>query len=338
MSHGKSETKCFSDRYVQSDEDGREQLFEELFALHYHTPQPVPDNLANTLKEVIISTHALPKEANSDTLHVVIVQELFDGFQQFCMSNSSKIDYAWNATVLFTAKLDEQKITKDEFDAHAFAVTELKWWVAENCSDDHCDMSGTTSNSVLDSDSSIPSITRAEMEEDGAQQLANLSKICKYRRACIVHKVIAARALRDGYAPSLELDGTLFQGSLELRSIEFALQCSEEKEADDSYQTSCDVIAATFELRACAKSLLNTLPRDDCVFPERYRIPDLKPGDDGKRERLASWKAALQAVVVGKRSNGNFALMAYAGLALQNLRDPRDETSTELFSFDKIVF
>jgi hypothetical protein len=74
------------------------------------------------------------------------------------------------------------------------------------------------------------------------------------------------------------------------------------------------------------------------VFPERYRIPDLKPGGDGKRERLASWKAALQAVVVGERSNSDFALRAYAGLALETLRSPRDETSAELFSFDNMVF
>jgi hypothetical protein len=46
----------------------------------------------------------------------------------------------------------------------------------------------------------------------------------------------------------------------------------------------------------------------------------------------------LQAIAVDERSNNNFALMAYAGLALQNLRDPRDETSAELFSLDNMVF
>jgi hypothetical protein len=339
MSYGKSEIKRFSDRYGQSDEDGREQLFEKIFALHHHTPQPVPDDLANTLKAVIISTHMLPKEVNSDTLQVYIMQELFWGFHHFCMSNPSKIDYAWNAMVFFIAKLDELNVAEDKFDAHAFAVTELKYWIAENCSDDHCDMSGTTSNAVLDSDSSILAITRAEMEENEAQQLANLARNRKDRKQCIVNKVIAARALRDGYVPSPSgPDGTLFQGSLELRSIEFALQRNEEQGTEDGYQTSCDVIAATYQLRACAKSLLDILPRDGCVFPERYLIPDLKPGDDSKLERLASWKAALQAVVVGERPNSNFALRAYAGLALENLRSPRDETSAELFSFDNTVF
>jgi hypothetical protein len=337
MSYGKSEIKRFSDRYDQSDDDGREQLIEELFALHYHMPQSVPDDLANTLKEVIISTHMLPKEANSDTMQVYIMQELYDGFHNFCMSNPSEIDYAWNTMVLFVAKLGEHKVAGDEFDAHAFAVTELKYWIAENCSDDHCDMRHTTSNPVLDSDSSILSIKRANMEEDEAQQLANLAKNREIRKQCIVNKVIAARALRDGYAPSGP-GGTFFQGSLELRFIEFALQGNEEQGAEDGYQTSCDVIAAIFQLRACAKSLLDILPRDGCVFPERYLIPDLKPGDDSKLERLASWKAALQAVVVGERPNSDFALRAYAGLALENLCSPRDETSAELFSFDNMVF
>jgi hypothetical protein len=165
MSYGKSEIKQFFDRYGQSDEDGREQLFEELFALHYHTPQPVPDDLANMLKEIIISTHMLPKEANSDTMQVYIMQELYDCFHNFCMSNPSEIDYAWTAMVLFIAKLGKLKGTEDEFDAQAFAVTELMWWIAGSCSDNHCDMSHTTSKSVLDSDSSILSITRAEMEK-----------------------------------------------------------------------------------------------------------------------------------------------------------------------------
>jgi hypothetical protein len=103
MSYGNSEIKRISDRYGQSDEDGREQLFEELFTLHYHMPHPVPDDLANTLKAVIIATHTLPKEANGDTMEVYIMQELYDSFQQFCMSNPSEIDYAWNAMVLFIA-------------------------------------------------------------------------------------------------------------------------------------------------------------------------------------------------------------------------------------------
>jgi hypothetical protein len=211
MSYENSEIKRISDRYGQSDEDGREQLFEELFTLHYHMPHPVPDDHANTLKRSLLRRiRSLPKEANSDTMEVYIMQELYDGFQQFCMSNPSEIDYAWNAMVLFIAKLDEHKITKDEFDAHTFAVTELKWWIAENCSDDHCDMSGTTSNAVLDSDSSILALTRAEMEENEAQQLANLARNRKDRKQCIVNKVIAARALRDGYAPAPSGPGGTF--------------------------------------------------------------------------------------------------------------------------------
>jgi hypothetical protein len=253
------------------------------------------------------------------------------------MPNPSEIESAWNAMVLFIAKLDEHEVAEDEPDAHTFAVTKLKYWIAEFSSADHCNMRYTTSNPVLDSDSSILSITRAKMEEDEAQQLANLAKNRKNRKRCIVNKVIAARALRDGYAPSGP-GGSLFQGAKELRSIEFALQRNEEEGTEDGYQTSCDAIAATYQRRACAKSLLDILPRDSCVFPELYRIPDLKPGDDGKRERLTSWKAALQAIAVDERSNNNFALMAYAGLTLQNLRDPRDETSAELFSLDNMVF
>lgn len=46
----------------------------------------------------------------------------------------------------------------------------------------------------------------------------------------------------------------------------------------------------------------------------------------------------LAEFIVGdKASRSDFAVMAYAGLALENLREPRDETSVELFSFDNLV-
>lgn len=337
MAHDFSDTDRISCWYNDSNDEGHEQLFEDLFFSGYKSSQPVPNDLAKALQAIFISTNVLPKVASSDTMHIEIMQEICWGLQRFCMSNPSAIDYAWEVVSIFISELGKPKFDKDAFDVHAFAVTELKYWIAEFPSSDHCNMSGTTSNPVLDTDSSIVSITQAQLEEDEAQQLANLAKNRNDRKRCIVNKVIAARALRDGYAPSGPRS-SLFQGASELRSIEFALQSNGKGMSDDSYQTSCDSIAATFQLRACAKNLLAILPEDGCTFPQTYRIPDLKIGPLGKEERLVGWKAALQTIIVGKRSNTNFALTAYASLALENLRNPRDETSAELFSFDSILF
>jgi len=63
-------------------------------------------------------------------------------------------------------------------------------------------------------------------------------------------------------------------------------------------------------------------------------------GEEGRSVRLEMWKEALERIVIGEQQVGrrDFALMSYAGLALGNLSDPRDETSEELFSWAKIVF
>ena len=50
---------------------------------------------------------------------------------------------------------------------------------------------------------------------------------------------------------------------------------------------------------------------------------------------------ALERIVIDEQQQGgrrDFALMGYAGLASESLRDPRDETSEELFSWGECCF
>ena len=100
-------------------------------------------------------------------------------------------------------------------------------------------------------------------------------------------------------------------------------------------KNSGDAIAATFLLRACAKSLLDCLPDEGCEFHELWEMVPVEAGEEGRRTRLGMWKEALEGFVVGER--GWFEMMGYAGLALENLRDPRDERSEELFSRGNVV-
>ena len=63
-------------------------------------------------------------------------------------------------------------------------------------------------------------------------------------------------------------------------------------------------------------------------------------GEEGRSVRLRMWKEALERIVIDEQQGGkrDFTLMGYAGLTLENLRDPRDETSEELFSWAGVVF
>ena len=101
-------------------------------------------------------------------------------------------------------------------------------------------------------------------------------------------------------------------------------------------QSSGDAVAATFLLRACAKSLLASLPGGGCEFHEVREMASIGIGEVGRSVRLGMWKKALEGFVVG--AQGGFEMICYAGLALKNLRDPRDEGSEELFSWGRVVF
>lgn len=141
----------------------------------------------------------LREPADFDTMHVVFMQGLFFGMQYFCLSTPEGIDWAWGATTLFMIRLGDVDVKPGRFDPCEFVRAELEYWIAEFPSDDHCDMKGVTENDVRDGDSSILSITKDQWDSDVAQQLANLARNREECRQCIVNKVIAARAMRDGY-------------------------------------------------------------------------------------------------------------------------------------------
>jgi hypothetical protein len=274
-------------------------------------------------------------------MYIVVIQELCWGMQRFCLSAPPGIDYAWNATMLFISQLGKIHIEPGQFDTHAFVATNLKYWIAEFASDDHCGMDGVTSSSVRDDDISVITVTRSQWDANSVEQLANLAQNREARKRCVVHKVIAARALRDGFAPPGPRQ-TAFSGACELRFIESALHCRHNGTVYDGghCQSSADAIAATFQLRACAKSLLALLPSEGCEFHDLWEMPAIEAGAEGRTARLRAWKEALERIVVDEQRAGRceFALMGYAGLALENLRNPRDETSEELFSWGSIVF
>lgn len=325
-------------QYHDGEDDRREEMFAGLYTSHYHGPDTAPEELARLLTQLVLALDVLPKKSDVDTLQIIVFMELFWGMQLFCVATPTGIDFAWNATDAFIKGFKGVEVAKGEFDVYEFAVDQLKYWTSEFCSDIRCYMQGVTSASdVRDGDSSVLSIKQNDWNGDATEQLANLARNRKERRHCVVNKVLAARALRDGYVypgPG----GSLFQGARELRDIEFPLQRTGERGVDDGYQSGCDVIAAMFQLRACARTLLDVLPKEGCVFPERYRIEPLGPGETGRSDRLSAWKQALSEFIVGEKAGrSDFAVMAYAGLALENLREPRDESSVELFSFDNLV-
>lgn len=69
-------------------------------------------------------------------------------------------------------------------------------------------------------------------------------------------------------------------------------------------------------------------------------IPPLRAGKEGKEERLEKWKEALAAFIVSdgeERSQNDFTLACYAGMALKNLPSPRDEASADLFAWANLA-
>ena len=110
------------------------------------------------------------------------------------------------------------------FDTRAFVAENPKYWIAEFASDDRCDVDNVTSSPVRDGDVSVVFVTQDLWGKDRAEQFANLSQDCEARKRCIVHKVLAARALMDRFAPK-GLRDTAFEGARELRFIESALRC-----------------------------------------------------------------------------------------------------------------
>ena len=144
-------------KYHNSNDEGREQLFEDLYTSHYNGPRTAPDDLANLLKYFLLSLDLLPTTAGAETMYIVVIQELCWGMQRFCFSTPPGIDYAWNATTLFSL-LGQIRVEPGVFDTQAFVADNLKYWVAEFASDDHCNMDNVTSSPVRDDDDSVISI------------------------------------------------------------------------------------------------------------------------------------------------------------------------------------
>lgn len=189
-------------------------------------------------------------------MYIVVIQELCWGMQHLCLSTPRGIDYAWNATMLFLSQLGHIPIEPGQFDTRAFVADNLNYWIAEFPSSDHCDISNATSSPVRDDDASVVSVTQDQWDIDSAEQLKNFATNREARRRCVGYRVIASRSLRDGYAPRGPRN-TAFEGACELRFVEAALQCHRNGSmvGGGSCMNTADVIAATFLLRACAKSL-----------------------------------------------------------------------------------
>lgn len=325
-------------RYHDSDDVGRQQLFTELYTSHYHGPNTVPNELTKVLTSLVLASDTLPKKAGVDTWDVVIIGQVFSGMQCFCFSTPMGIDFAWDATASFVNGFKDLGVAQDGLDIHDFAVDRLKRWISLRCFTSCCDMRDVSSNNdVRGGDASVLSITPHEWTGDATRPLANLARNRKERRQCVVNKVIAARALRSGYADSEPGEG-LFPGAEDLHEIEFTLESAGHRGVDGGNWSTSDIIAVTFQLRACAKTLLDILPQDGCEFPWWFKIADLDPGEGGRSDRIERWKHALAGFILGEKARrSDFEVIAYVSLALENLREPRDESSAELFSFENMV-
>lgn len=333
--------KPWVERYHSSDDDAREQLFGDLFQSHYDHHQNGHEALAIKLKALISSLRLRPpvdpaRESGRDDLSNAF-QEMISGMYKFCLCKPLGIDFAWNAMLNLIAQLEPMTLCNERVDARAVAVSDLQWWIAINASGDSCDLSDDGPLASL-SDITTLSVNQQLWKNNAAEQLQKLSLNRKARRDHIVNKIIQGRALRDGYSNSTPRH---FRGAYELRFIEIALKRKPgEPFLNGPYQSSADVVAATFLLRACAKSLLASLPHEGCNFDESMQLDALEPGSEGKEERLMGWKKALEAYIFDIQEQSNmhsFALANYAALAFENLQNPRDENINELLAWDKAV-
>jgi len=339
------DTSELSARYHSSDEDAREQLFADLFNSHYHEPQTSSESLAENLTALIKTLDLLPpvdpvNNGKQDDISSAL-QEAYGGMYKFCLSTPPGIDYAWKTTILFVSTLGNMTLRQQKVDAKAVAISELKWWISEYASGDQaCDMSDD-GELAQPNDITILAVSPQQWQQDPAEQLTKLALNRKTRKDHIVNRIIAGRALRDGYAAASPTRN-LYAGAFELRFIEVALLRKEGQPLfDGPYRSSADVIAATFLLRSCAMSLLDSFPSEGAVFDEPMQLTPLKAGQEGRDERLQSWRRALETFIVGFQSQSNassFAVATYAAMALDNLKSPRDEGIGSLLAFDNILF
>lgn len=342
MSSQRPNIDSIAEQYHASDENAREQLFADFFQSHYDPSRSGGESLASNLDLLVDSLSLRPpvdpaRESGKDDLSNAF-QEVISGMYMFCLANPSGIDFAWSAMLNFISRLGTMTLCNEQVDAKAVAMSDLQWWVGTNASGDPCDLSDD-GPLAHPSDITVCSLTRQAWETNAPQQLEKLALNRKARKDHIVNKIIQGRALRDGYANSTPRH---FRGAYELRFIEMALKREPDQPLlDGAYQSSADVVAATFLLRACAKSLLASLPDEGCIFDSPMRLDALEAGPEGKDERLQGWKKALEAYIVDFHQQSNthsFAIANYAALALENLQDPRDESIEELLAWDKIVF
>ena len=103
MPHDTTNLQALVQQYHQSDDEGREQLFRDLYTSHYNGPRTVPGDLADLLKTLLLSLDLLPTTAGAETMETVVIDEICFGMQRFCLSRPPGIDYAWDATTRFVS-------------------------------------------------------------------------------------------------------------------------------------------------------------------------------------------------------------------------------------------
>jgi len=347
MMSTKIDTGALSTKYYAGDEDAREQLFANLFNSHYHGPQTSPEPLAENLTALIKSLDLLPPvdpvgNGKQNDLSTAL-QETYGGMYSFCLSTPPGLDYAWNTIMSFISTLCTITLRQQQVNATEIAISELKWWISEYASGaPACDMRDAGDGALANpNDTTILAVTAQQWQQDPTSQLAQLALNRKARKDHVVNRIIAGRALRDGYAAASPTRN-LFAGAFELRFVEVALLREGGRPLfDGPFRGSADVVAATFLLRSCARSLLDCFPGEGAWFDGPMQLAPLKAGLEGREERLRWWREGLEAFIVGQQSQSHassFAVAAYAAMALENLKSPRDESIESLLAFDNIVF
>ena len=73
MASEAADIQVLSQQYHKSDDEEREQLFQDLYTSYYTGPRTTPGELANTLKALLLSLDLLPATAGAETMYIVVI-------------------------------------------------------------------------------------------------------------------------------------------------------------------------------------------------------------------------------------------------------------------------